>query len=48
MVEGKGFDQPDPRFIENLRDAIVRNAAKPRKPRPPASHRDDGPRPPSR
>src|SRR3989449_11352146 len=28
MVEGKGFVERDPKFLENLRDAIVRNAAK--------------------
>ncbi len=38
MVEGKGFNEPDPRFLENLRDAILRNAAKRGKPRPTASH----------
>jgi hypothetical protein len=38
MVEGKGFEDRDPKFLENLRDAIVRNAAKRGRPRPTASH----------
>jgi hypothetical protein len=43
MVEGKGFDAPGTRFLENLRDAILRNAAKRGRSRPTASHRDDHP-----
>src|SRR5437867_7400988 len=38
VCEGKGFDDPDPRFLANLRDAILRNAAKRGMPRPTASH----------
>src|SRR5439155_18251451 len=41
MVEGKGFDVTTPRFLENLRDAILRNAAKRGRPRPTASHAND-------
>jgi hypothetical protein len=37
MVEGKGFVAHDLKFLENLRDAIVQNAAKRGKPRPTAS-----------
>src|SRR5438876_9686066 len=38
VCEGKEFDDPDPRFLANLRDAILRNAAKRGMPRPTASH----------
>src|SRR5213076_3031780 len=38
VCEGKGFEDPDPRFLANLRDAILRNAAKRGRPRPTASH----------
>ena len=38
MVEGKGFEDRDLKFLENLRDAIVRSAAKRGRPRPTASH----------
>jgi hypothetical protein len=38
MVEGKGFDATATRFVENLRDAIVRNATQRSRPRPTASH----------
>jgi hypothetical protein len=41
VVEGKGFEGRDPKFLENLRDAIVRNAAKRGRPRPTASHLQD-------
>jgi hypothetical protein len=37
MVEGKGFDVNMLIFLENLRDAIVRNAAKRGRSRPLAS-----------
>src|SRR5439155_27069968 len=38
MVEGEGFVARDLKFLENLRDAIVQNAAKRGRPRPTASH----------
>src|ERR687891_1687005 len=38
LVEGKGFVERDPKLLEHLRDAIVRNAAKRGRPHPPASH----------
>jgi hypothetical protein len=38
VVEGKGFVDRDPKFLENLRDAIVRNAAKRSRLCPTASH----------
>ena len=41
MVEGKGFVERDLKLLENLRDAIVQNAAKRGRPRPTASHPQD-------
>jgi len=41
MVDGKGFVERDLKFLENLRDAIVQNAAKRGRPRPTASHPQD-------
>jgi len=38
VVEGKGFVDRDLKFLENLRDVIVQNAAKRGRPRPTASH----------
>ena|SRR5437867_11139397 len=40
-VEGKGFVERDLKLLENLRDAIVQNAAKRGRPRPTASHPQD-------